>query len=66
MRLNGKMPIPLVTGVLPMSRLSNLTRSLFAASNPVAHLLSLSEAELTSRGFDRDALARSFVLSQNR
>ena len=48
-----------------MTRLSNLARSLFAPSNPVAHLLSLSEVELTRRGYDREALVKSHVLGLN-
>lgn len=45
-----------------MTPLSTFVRSLFSSTNPVVHLLSLSDVELTRRGFDRDALARSYVL----
>lgn len=48
-----------------MTRLSNLARALFAPSNPMGHLLSLSEAELMRRGYDRDALVKSHVLGLN-
>lgn len=45
-----------------MTTLTAFAGALFKTAHPIAHLLSLSDADLARRGFDRDALARSYVM----